>query len=176
MSTVNRQAVRRLISASMIPRRWLIGFGRPYRLQSPGSLVICCRISISASQPLPGILCESYGARLNRRGGEDSRNPSSGGPERGGLVISETSDAISDQDMILHSTSSQKRDGMTFTSWQFGIFVAVVFGLYYLPAFRALQVQLLVVASLFFYGYGQPELLPLLAVAVFGTYLFVVLA
>src|SRR6478752_5020333 len=77
---------------------------------------------------------------------------------------------------MLHSTSSQKRDGMTFTSWQFGIFVAVVFGLYYLPAFRALQVQLLVVASLFFYGYGQPELLPLLAVAVFGTYLFVVLA
>ena len=36
--------------------------------------------------------------------------------------------------------------------------------------------QLLVVASLFFYGYGQPELLPLLAVAVFGTYLFLILA
>src|SRR6476620_6547052 len=77
---------------------------------------------------------------------------------------------------MLHSTSSQKRDGMTFTSWQFGIFVAVVFGLYYLPPFRALQIQLLVVASLFFYGYGQPELLPLLAVAVFGTYLFFILA
>jgi alginate O-acetyltransferase complex protein AlgI len=65
---------------------------------------------------------------------------------------------------------------MTFTSWQFGIFVAVVFGLYYLPALRALQVQLLVVASLFFYSYGQPELLPLLAVAVLGTYLFLILA
>ena len=65
---------------------------------------------------------------------------------------------------------------MTFTSWQFGIFAAVVFGLYYLPALRALQVQLLVVASLFFYGYGQPELLPLLAVALFGTYLFLILA
>ena len=65
---------------------------------------------------------------------------------------------------------------MTFTSWQFGIFVAVVFGVYYLPALRALQVQLLVVASLFFYSYGQPELLPLLAVAVFGTYLFLILA
>ena len=38
------------------------------------------------------------------------------------------------------------------------------------------QVQLLVFASLFFYGYGQPELLALLAVAVFGTYLFLVLA
>jgi len=69
-----------------------------------------------------------------------------------------------------------KRDGMTFTSWQFGIFAALVFGLYYLPALRALQVQLLVVASLVFYGYGQPELLPLLAVAVFGTYLFLILA
>jgi alginate O-acetyltransferase complex protein AlgI len=65
---------------------------------------------------------------------------------------------------------------MTFTSWQFGIFVAAVFGAYYLPPFRALQVYLLVVASLFFYGYGQPELLPLLAVAVLGTYLFLILA
>jgi alginate O-acetyltransferase complex protein AlgI len=65
---------------------------------------------------------------------------------------------------------------MTFTSWQFGVFVAIVFGTYYLPAFRTLQVQLLVVASLFFYGYGQPELLPLLAVAVLGTYLFLILA
>src|SRR5882762_236440 len=65
---------------------------------------------------------------------------------------------------------------MTFTSWQFGIFVAIVFGAYYLPPFRTLQTQLLVIASLFFYGYGQAELLPLLAVAVFGTYLFLVLA
>jgi hypothetical protein len=65
---------------------------------------------------------------------------------------------------------------MTFTSWQFGIFVAAVFGAYYLPPFRTLQVQLLVTASLFFYGYGQPELLPLLAVAVLGTYLFLILA
>jgi alginate O-acetyltransferase complex protein AlgI len=51
-----------------------------------------------------------------------------------------------------------------------------VFGAYYLPPFKSLQVQLLVVASLFFYGYGQPELLPLLAVAVLGTYLFLILA
>ena len=35
---------------------------------------------------------------------------------------------------------------------------------------------MLVFASLFFYGYGQPELLPLLAVAVLGTYLFLILA
>jgi alginate O-acetyltransferase complex protein AlgI len=65
---------------------------------------------------------------------------------------------------------------MTFTSWQFGVFVAVVFGLYYLPALRNFQVQLLVLASLFFYGYGQPELLPLLLVAVLGTWLFLALA
>jgi alginate O-acetyltransferase complex protein AlgI len=65
---------------------------------------------------------------------------------------------------------------MTFTSWQFGIFVAAVFGAYYFPPFKALQIQLLVIASLFFYGYGQPELLPLLAVAVLGTHLFLILA
>src|ERR1700727_2425548 len=65
---------------------------------------------------------------------------------------------------------------MTFPSWQFGGFVAIVFGVYYLPPLRSLQVQLLVVASLFFYGYGQPRLLPLLAVAVLGTYLFLILA
>jgi alginate O-acetyltransferase complex protein AlgI len=65
---------------------------------------------------------------------------------------------------------------MTFTSWQFGIFVGIVFGLYYLPALRAFQIQLLVIASLFFYGYGQPELLPLLAVAVFGTFFFLISA
>src|ERR1700709_368541 len=65
---------------------------------------------------------------------------------------------------------------MIFTSWQFGVFVAVVFGAHYLPPLRAFQIQLLVVASLFFYGYGQPELLPLLAVAVFGTSLFLILA
>src|ERR1700692_1443857 len=65
---------------------------------------------------------------------------------------------------------------MTFTWWQFGVFVAVVFGVYYLPPLRTLQVQWLVIASLVFYGYGQPQLLPLLAVAVFGTYLFLILA
>src|SRR5438477_11767602 len=65
---------------------------------------------------------------------------------------------------------------MTFTSWHFGMFVAVVFGGYYLPALRTYQVQWLVSASLFFYGWGQPELLPLLALAVVGTYLFLALA
>ncbi len=65
---------------------------------------------------------------------------------------------------------------MTFTSWQFGVFVAVVFAVYYLPTLRTFQVQWLVIASLFFYGYGQLQLLPLLAVAVLGTYFFLILA
>lgn len=65
---------------------------------------------------------------------------------------------------------------MSFTSWQFGVFAVVVFGLYYLPALKSLQIAILVAASLVFYGYGQPELLPLLAVAVLGTYLFLILA
>ena len=65
---------------------------------------------------------------------------------------------------------------MTFTSWQFGVFAAIVFAAYYLPPLKAFQVQWLVFASLFFYGYGQPELLALLAVAVFGTYLFLLMA
>src|SRR4029077_16927118 len=65
---------------------------------------------------------------------------------------------------------------MTFTSWQFGLFAAIVFGAYYLPPLRQFQVQFLVAASLVFYGYGQPEILPLLAIAVCGTYLFLLLA
>jgi alginate O-acetyltransferase complex protein AlgI len=65
---------------------------------------------------------------------------------------------------------------MTFTSVQFGVFVAGVFGLYYLPPLRRFQVQLLVLASVFFYGSGQPDLLPLLLVAVLGTHVCLVLA
>ena len=65
---------------------------------------------------------------------------------------------------------------MTFTSWQFGLFVAVVFATYYLPPVRPFQVHLLVLSSLFFYGYGQAQLLPMLALAVLGTYLFLMLA
>ncbi|MCS3929577.1 alginate O-acetyltransferase complex protein AlgI [Bradyrhizobium elkanii] len=65
---------------------------------------------------------------------------------------------------------------MTFTSWQFGIFVALVFGLYYVPYLQRFQVQLLVFASVVFYGYGQLYLVPLLLVAVLGTYFCLVLA
>jgi hypothetical protein len=42
---------------------------------------------------------------------------------------------------------------MSFTSWQFGLFAVVVFGLYYLPALKSLQVYVLVVASLVFHGF-----------------------
>jgi alginate O-acetyltransferase complex protein AlgI len=65
---------------------------------------------------------------------------------------------------------------MTFTSWPFAALVVIVFGVYYTPVLRAYQVPLLVLASLLFYGYGQPQLLPLLAVAVFGSYFFLKLA
>lgn len=65
---------------------------------------------------------------------------------------------------------------MTFTSWPFAIFVGVVFAIYYLPFLRRAQVYVLIAASIFFYGYGQPELLPLLVVAVVGTWLFLVLS
>ncbi len=65
---------------------------------------------------------------------------------------------------------------MSFASWQFGVFAVIVFAVYYLPQIRNYQVLWLVLASLFFYGYGQPELLPLLAVAVLGSYLLLVLA
>jgi alginate O-acetyltransferase complex protein AlgI len=65
---------------------------------------------------------------------------------------------------------------VTFTSLQFIAFAAGVFAIYYLPILRGFQVHLLVLASLFFYGSGQPGLLPLLVFAVLGTYLFLALA
>ncbi|OKO71389.1 hypothetical protein AC629_39310 [Bradyrhizobium sp. NAS80.1] len=65
---------------------------------------------------------------------------------------------------------------MTFTSWQFAVFVCIVFAIYYLPFVRGLQVYVLIAASLFFYGYGQRELLPLLIIAVVGTWAFLALS
>ena len=65
---------------------------------------------------------------------------------------------------------------MTFTSWQFGIFVSAVFAVFYLPPLRRAQVHILIAASVFFYVYGQPELLPLLLVAVVGTWAFLALS
>src|SRR5271167_737045 len=61
---------------------------------------------------------------------------------------------------------------MTLISWPFVAFVAVTFALYYLPILRQWQVQILVLASLCFYGLLQPQLLALLVVAVLGTYFF----
>ena len=52
------------------------------------------------------------------------------------------------QDEML-SFPNTRWGGMTFTSWQFGVFAATVFTAYYLPALRSFQVQLLVSASLF---------------------------
>jgi alginate O-acetyltransferase complex protein AlgI len=65
---------------------------------------------------------------------------------------------------------------VTFTSLQFIAFTAGIFGIYYLPMLRDFQVYLLVLASLFFYGSGQPWLLPLLVFAVLGTYVLLALA
>ena len=65
---------------------------------------------------------------------------------------------------------------MTLTSWQFAAFIAIIFALYYLPVMRRWQVQILVLASLSFYGALQPQLLALLAVATLGTYLFLQMA
>ncbi|MHC2803758.1 alginate O-acetyltransferase complex protein AlgI [Bradyrhizobium diazoefficiens] len=76
---------------------------------------------------------------------------------------------------MIHAGPGNSGD-MTFTSFQFGLFVAIVFGAYYLPPLRRFQVQLLVLASLVFYGSGQPALLPLLLLAVLGTHLCLVLA
>src|SRR3954454_20018341 len=73
------------------------------------------------------------------------------------------------------ATSFQVFRRMVFTSWQFVAFVAAIFLLYYVPPLRRFQVHILVVASLIFYGTGQTELLPLLALAVFGTYLCLLL-
>lgn len=69
----------------------------------------------------------------------------------------------------MHEPASRS---MTLTSWPFVAFVAVTFALYYLPILRQWQVQILVLASLCFYGALQPELLALLVVAVLGTYFF----
>ncbi|WP_398470955.1 MBOAT family O-acyltransferase [Tardiphaga sp.] len=65
---------------------------------------------------------------------------------------------------------------MTFTSWQFGAFTAIVLTLYYSPVFGRLQVPLLVASSILFYAFDQPSLLVLLLVAVLGTHAFLILS
>lgn len=59
---------------------------------------------------------------------------------------------------------------MSFTSWTFAPFVAVVFLLYYAYARTAWQVGVLVVASLVFYAADNLTLLPLLLFAIVVTF------
>jgi len=66
---------------------------------------------------------------------------------------------------------------MNFTTPEFAAFFAVVFGLYYVPSFRTLQVWILILGSLVFYAWSQPALLGLLIVSylITGTTSFLVL-
>ena len=65
---------------------------------------------------------------------------------------------------------------MTFTSWQFGVFAATVFAAYYLPALRSFQVQLLVPPACSSTVMASLSCCRCWPVAVFGTYLFLILA
>jgi len=60
---------------------------------------------------------------------------------------------------------------MLFTSWSFAAFIAIVFCIYYWPPFQKFQVWVLVAASIAFYAIDQTRMVPLLLVAVIGTYL-----
>lgn len=55
---------------------------------------------------------------------------------------------------------------MLFNSFEFAGLVLATFFLYYLPFLRRIQVQILIAASLFFYGYSNPKLLLLFLVSV----------
>ena len=59
---------------------------------------------------------------------------------------------------------------MNFLSWSFALFAGVVLLLYYSRPFRSHQIALLVVSSIFFFGYADWKMLPLLLVAVVSTY------
>jgi alginate O-acetyltransferase complex protein AlgI len=65
---------------------------------------------------------------------------------------------------------------MTFTSWQFLLFVAAIFAIYYQPILHKWQVHILLLASLCFYGALQPYFLALLAATVLAAYFFLGLA
>lgn len=59
---------------------------------------------------------------------------------------------------------------MNFLSWQFAVFVLGVLLVYYAPVFRAHQIAVLVISSLYFFGCSDWKMLPLLLVAVLSTY------
>ncbi|MEQ1860079.1 MAG: MBOAT family O-acyltransferase [Chthoniobacteraceae bacterium] len=65
---------------------------------------------------------------------------------------------------------------MSFTSWPFALFVALIFLLYYAPWLRRWRVWLLVAGSIFFYAWDQWRLLPLLLATVLGTHACLILA
>jgi alginate O-acetyltransferase complex protein AlgI len=66
---------------------------------------------------------------------------------------------------------------MLFNSWAFILLLSVTFAVYYIPVLRKIQVLLLIISSLVFYAYGQPELLSLLlssaAINIVTSYLIV---
>jgi alginate O-acetyltransferase complex protein AlgI len=55
---------------------------------------------------------------------------------------------------------------MLFNSYSFLILLAVTLFLYYLPPLRAAQIPILLVSSVIFYGYTQPDLVILLVVSI----------
>lgn len=59
---------------------------------------------------------------------------------------------------------------MSFISIEFLALVLLTLGLYYIPSLRKLQVTILIMASLVFYGWDQWRLLPLLMLTVIVTY------
>ncbi len=54
---------------------------------------------------------------------------------------------------------------MLFVSWSFAVFLPIVFALHYWGRRLGWQVGVLIVASFVFYGWANPKLIPLLAVA-----------
>src|SRR4051812_24666714 len=56
---------------------------------------------------------------------------------------------------------------MLFNSWSFGIFLVIVFSIYYINKLKNLQVYILIAASLVFYSFDNPELVFLLLASAF---------
>ena len=59
---------------------------------------------------------------------------------------------------------------MSFVSIEFALLVLLTLALYYLPLLERMQVSILVLASLVFFGWDQWRLLPLLLIAIGMTY------
>ena len=70
--------------------------------------------------------------------------------------------------MDVYDTRGNRK--MSFISMEFFFLVVFTMILYYIPLFQKLQVFILVIASLIFYGWDQYRLIPLLMFTVFVTY------